>query len=85
VKDGGRTLVVATHDDDFVRDFATRVVILAEGAVVEEGDPKDVLTNPKHPATRFLLQTKDRGPAPERPPRARGPRVPRGRAPAAQP
>ena len=53
---GGRTLVVTTHDDDFARDFATRVIILADGEVVEEGDPKEVLTNPQHPATRKLLQ-----------------------------
>lgn len=52
----GRTLVVTTHDDDFARDFATRVVILADGEVVEEGNPRDVLTNPRHPATRALLQ-----------------------------
>ena len=82
VKEQGRTLVVATHDDDFVRDFATRVVILADGAVVEEGPPAQVLTDPQHPATRFLLQTKDRGPAPRRDRRGRaGPRVPRGKAP----
>ena len=60
VREEGRTLVVATHDDDLVRDFATRVVILADGAVVEEGPPGKVLSDPQHPATRFLLQTKDR-------------------------
>jgi ABC-type polar amino acid transport system ATPase subunit len=54
----GRTLLVATHDDDFVRDYATRVVILSEGAVVEEGPPEEVLLHPKHPATRQLLQSK---------------------------
>jgi len=53
---GGRTLIVTTHDDDFARDFATRVVILADGEIVEEGDPREVLTNPKHAATRALLQ-----------------------------
>jgi ABC-type polar amino acid transport system ATPase subunit len=53
---GGRTLVITTHDDDFARDYATRVIVLAEGEVVEDGDPRDVLTNPKHPATRALLQ-----------------------------
>jgi ABC-type polar amino acid transport system ATPase subunit len=52
----GRTLIVTTHDDDFARDFANRVVILAEGEVVESGDPKVVLTNPQHPATKALLQ-----------------------------
>jgi ABC-type polar amino acid transport system ATPase subunit len=52
----GRALVMTSHDDDFVREFATRVVVLANGEVVEEGDPHDVLTNPQHPATRALLQ-----------------------------
>ena len=52
---GGRTLVVTTHDDDFARDFATRVIILADGEVVEQGAPREVLTNPQHPATKALL------------------------------
>jgi ABC-type polar amino acid transport system ATPase subunit len=52
----GRTLVMTSHDDDFVRDYATRVVILSEGCVVEEGVPREVLANPQHPATRELLQ-----------------------------
>ncbi len=52
----GRALVMTSHDDDFVREFATRVVVLANGEVVEEGDPHEVLTSPKHPATRELLQ-----------------------------
>lgn len=51
----GRTLVVTTHDDDFARDWATRVIILADGEVVEQGVPGTVLTNPSHPATRALL------------------------------
>lgn len=57
----GRTLIVTTHDDDFVRDFATRVIILAEGEVVEAGDPSEVLRNPQHPATRKLLQSAHEG------------------------
>jgi ABC-type polar amino acid transport system ATPase subunit len=52
----GRTLVVTTHDDDFARAFANRVVILADGEVVEEGDARTVLTHPQHPATKRLLQ-----------------------------
>src|SRR5207253_3895127 len=54
---GGRTLVITTHDDDFARDFADRVVILADGEAVEEGVPAEVLTNPKHAATRALLMS----------------------------
>src|SRR5688572_16734626 len=52
----GRALVMTSHDDDFVREFATRVVVLANGEVVEQGDPETVLTSPQHPATSELLQ-----------------------------
>ena len=56
----GRALVMTSHDDDFVRDFATRVVVLANGVVVEQGDPQQVLTAPQHAATRELLQLAER-------------------------
>ena len=52
----GRTLLMTSHDDEFVEEFATRVIVLAEGCVVEAGPPKDVLGNPQHDATRALLQ-----------------------------
>jgi ABC-type polar amino acid transport system ATPase subunit len=54
----GRSLLLTCHDDDFVRDFATRVVVLADGRVVEAGDPQVVLTTPEHEATRRLLDVK---------------------------
>ncbi len=52
----GRALVMASHDDDFVRQHATRIVVLADGLVVEEGEPRTVLDHPQHAATRELLQ-----------------------------
>lgn len=52
----GRTLVMTSHDDDFVREFASRVVVLAGGCVVEQGPPAQVLSSPQHHATRELLQ-----------------------------
>jgi len=52
----GRTLLLTSHDDDFVREHATRVLVLADGTVVEQGDPRQVLSRPQHPATRALLQ-----------------------------
>jgi ABC-type polar amino acid transport system ATPase subunit len=54
----GRSLLLTCHDDDFVRDFATRVVVLADGRVVEEGAPSTVLTAPAHEATKRLLDVK---------------------------
>jgi ABC-type polar amino acid transport system ATPase subunit len=56
----GRALVFTSHDDDFVRDHATRVLILADGRVVESGDPRAVLSSPSHPATRALLERRPR-------------------------
>ena len=54
----GRTLVMTSHDDEFVEQFATRVVVLADGTVVESGPPGDVLRNPTHPQTQALLLRK---------------------------
>jgi ABC-type polar amino acid transport system ATPase subunit len=52
----GRTLLIATHDVPFALGLTTRVVVLANGSVVEDGPAGDVLTRPSHPATRALLQ-----------------------------
>jgi len=52
---GGRALLVTSHDDDFVAEHATRVAILADGRIVEQGDPRRVLSDPQHDATRQLL------------------------------
>jgi urea transport system ATP-binding protein len=41
------TVVVVEHDMQFVRDFATKVTVLHEGAVLDEGSVFDVQNNPK--------------------------------------
>ena len=52
---GGRGLLIATHDVAFARVHTDRVAILADGVVVEAGSATDVLDRPTHPATRALL------------------------------
>ena len=52
----GRGLLIITHDTDFARSFADRVVVLAQGRVAEHGPAAMVLTNPSHDATRELLK-----------------------------
>ena len=52
---GERGLLIATHDVDFAHDYVDRVVIMADGVIVEQGRPADVLERPQHPATRALL------------------------------
>jgi ABC-type polar amino acid transport system ATPase subunit len=51
----GRALLITSHDDDFVATYATRVAVLSRGRIVEEGDPRRVLRQPAHDATRALL------------------------------
>jgi ABC-type polar amino acid transport system ATPase subunit len=53
----GRALVISTHDVDFARGCADRVAVLSAGAVVETGTPAEVLSRPRHPATRDLLSS----------------------------
>jgi polar amino acid transport system ATP-binding protein len=57
----GRTLVMTSHDDEFVEEFATRVVVLAGGAVVESGPAGVLLRRPQHDATRALLRASHEG------------------------
>jgi len=52
----GRGLLIATHDVDFAQDHADRVAVLADGVLVEHGPARAVLANPRHAATRALLQ-----------------------------
>lgn len=52
----GRGLLVATHDTSFARAYADRVIVLAQGVVVEAGTATDVLERPAHAATRALLR-----------------------------
>ena len=48
----GRTLVMTSHDDDFVRDFATRVVVLADGRSSSRAIPRRVLDVAAPPGDR---------------------------------
>ena len=51
----GRTMCVVTHEMDFARAVATRVVMLDAGQIVEEGPPEALLGNPQHPRTQQFL------------------------------
>jgi ABC-type polar amino acid transport system ATPase subunit len=50
-----RGLLIVTHDAEFARSFADRVVVLSHGTIAEQGPASEVLTHPTHDATRELL------------------------------
>ena len=50
-----RTMLVATHEMQFAREVANRVLFLDDGVILEEGRPDQVFENPTHPRTREFL------------------------------
>lgn len=53
--DDGMTMVIVTHEMAFARDVADRVIFMADGYIVEEGNPKEVFGNPKEERTKAFL------------------------------
>jgi polar amino acid transport system ATP-binding protein len=52
----GMTMVVVTHEIDFARDVADRVIVMDQGLVIEEGAPEAVLNRPRSERTRTFLR-----------------------------
>ena len=54
----GRTMLVVTHEMSFARDVSSEVVFLHDGLIEEQGDPKQVFSNPESERFRqFLSRT----------------------------
>jgi ABC-type histidine transport system ATPase subunit len=51
----GRTMIVVTHEMAFARDVGNRVVFLSQGVIAEEGNPKEVLVQPRSERLRAFL------------------------------
>ncbi|MFK5978268.1 MAG: ectoine/hydroxyectoine ABC transporter ATP-binding protein EhuA [Rhizobiaceae bacterium] len=50
------TMLTVTHEMNFARDFADRVLFFDKGKIVESGSPDIIFTNPKEPRTRDFLK-----------------------------
>ena len=55
LKREGMTLLVVTHEIGFARRAADRVVVLAEGKIIEEGPASRVIDQPETQRTRVFL------------------------------
>ena len=51
----GMTMVVVSHEMGFAREVADRVVMMDDGAIVEEGPPAQLFDHPTHERTRSFL------------------------------
>jgi general L-amino acid transport system ATP-binding protein len=54
--EAGMTMVVVTHEVRFARQVADRVVLMADGQVVEEAPPEQFFTNPQHERSKQFLR-----------------------------
>ncbi|MCV7201566.1 amino acid ABC transporter ATP-binding protein [Mycolicibacterium peregrinum] len=51
----GMTMVVVTHEMGFAREVADKLVFMDGGVIVESGNPREVMANPKHERTKEFL------------------------------
>jgi histidine ABC transporter, ATP-binding protein HisP len=49
------TMIIVTHEMNFAKEVADRVIFMADGVIQEEGRPSDLFNNPKSPRTRAFL------------------------------
>ena len=55
LKSSDSTMIVVTHEMEFARSVADRVIFMANGVIEEEGTPDEVFGNPKSPILQGFL------------------------------
>ena len=51
----GMTMVVVTHEIGFAREIGDQLIFMDQGVIVEQGDPRTLIADPKSPRTREFL------------------------------
>ncbi len=49
------TMMVVTHEMGFAREVGTRLIVMEDGKIVEEGNPREVFANPQQERTKKFL------------------------------
>lgn len=55
LKTSDSTMIVVTHEIEFARDVADKIIFMADGVIAEEGTPQQVIGNPQNPRTKAFL------------------------------
>lgn len=56
VAEAGMTIMIVTHEMNFAKEIATRVIFLDQGKIIEEGKPREFFEQPKTPRVREFLE-----------------------------
>ena len=60
LKKDGHTMIVVTHEMEFARKVADKVIFMADGIIEEQGAPEEVFGNPQSPKTKAFLQESEK-------------------------
>ncbi len=60
LKKDGHTMIVVTHEMEFARKVADKVIFMADGVIEEEGSPEEVFGNPQSAKTKAFLQESEK-------------------------
>lgn len=56
VAEQGQTMLIVTHEMQFAREIADRIIFMSGGDVIEQGPPDQILSDPQDPRTRAFLR-----------------------------
>ena len=51
----GMTMIIVSHEMNFIKNFSTRIIFMYDGEIVEEGTSKDIFENPQHRSLKNFL------------------------------
>jgi L-cystine transport system ATP-binding protein len=54
--DEGQTMMIVSHEMNFVRKIANRIIFMDEGVIAEQGTPDEIFTRPKNERTKRFLK-----------------------------
>jgi len=60
LKDSDTTMIVVTHEMEFARDVADKIIFMANGVIEEAGTPEEVFGNPKSEKTKAFLSSRNK-------------------------
>ena len=59
LREKNRTMVIVTHEMEFARSVADKVIFIAGGVIVEQGTPEEIFENPQSPELRAFIHGRD--------------------------
>ena len=53
----GMTMLIVTHEIQFSKEIADRIIYMDDGKIIEDGPPDEFYSNPKEDRTKYFLRS----------------------------